>query len=178
MFSKKYKDGKRKQEEDIFDSFSYRRLDHTRFVKKNKDTIENIDDLVDSILTRRNISPSCKRFENVDKNRFFDKKHSIKKLRRYTDVRTIFGMGDRASAKKLLSILLVFVVSFAALGSAGSFVDSDLNNESAILEGMSVEGPFFSNATISDINHTNDTVDNDSFFYNHTFKSFILNTYI
>ena len=101
MFSNVIKKTNRKQKSYTSDNLDYRKLD-----KKTNNIIENIDDLVDNLLARINSNSSVK----------------------HEKVRNILRVRQRLSTKKLLSITIFFLLIFAVIASARSFVDLDNNS--------------------------------------------------
>ena len=159
MFSKKLTAGKRKHNEDNFDSFSHRRLDDLICSdKENVKAFDNIEDLVDNVLAKSKATYYERHVKDIKRIRSFDKKRSAKRPKSYGGVGPVFGISDLVSVKKLFSIVLSFVLLFAVLASASSFVDPDLDGTSVNPEDMLVENTLPSNATISNTNHTDDTL--------------------
>lgn len=160
MFSKKPTEGKIKHKEDNFDSFNYQCLDDLICSdKENAKAFDNIDDLVDSVLAKSKVTSYERHVKDIKRIQPFDKKRSAKRSKGYGGVGPIFGMSDSVSVKKLFSIVLSFVLLFAVLASASSFVDPDLDGATVSPEDMLVEDTLSSNATIPNTNHTDDTVD-------------------
>ncbi|MEE9440437.1 MAG: hypothetical protein V3V27_00745, partial [Candidatus Thermoplasmatota archaeon] len=163
MFPKKPTEGKIKHKEDNFDSFNYQCLDDLICSnKENAKAFDNIDDLVDSVLAKSKVTSYERHVKDIKRIRPFDKKRSAKRSKGYGGAGPIFGMSDSMSVKKLFSIVLSFVLLFAVLASASSFVDPDLDGTSVNPKDMLVEDTLSSNATIPNTNHTDDTVDDDT----------------
>jgi len=159
LFSKKPTAWKRKHKEDNFDSFSHRRLDDLIYSdKENVKAFDNIEDLVDNVLAKSKVTSYERHVKDIKRIRPFDKKRSAKRPKSYGGVGPVFGISDLVSVKKLFSIVLSFVLLFAVLASASSFVDPDLDGTSVNPEDMLVENTLSSNATISNTNHTDDTL--------------------
>ncbi len=172
MFSKKPTEGKRKHKEDNFDSFSYRRLDDLICSdKENVKAFDNIEDFVDNVLAKSKVTSYERHVKDIKRIWPFDKKRSAKRPKSYGGVGPVFGMSDLVSVKKLFSIVLSFVLLFAVLASASSFVDLDLDGTSVNPEDMLVEDTLSSNATIPNTDHTDDTVDDGPHFDNSTLSS-------
>ena len=163
MFSKKPTEGKIKHKEDNFDSFNYQCLDDLICPdKKDAIAVDNIEDLVDNVLAKSKVTSYERHVKDIKRIRPFDKKRSAKRSKGYGGAGPIFGMSDSVSVKKLFSIVLSFVLLFAVLASASSFVDPDLDGATVNPEDMLVEDTLSSNATIPNTNHTDDTVDDDT----------------
>jgi len=135
LFSKKPKDWIRKHKKNTLNNLDYRNI-----AKKKTASIDNIDELVDSILA----------------------KVKINSFEKYANVKTVIKIGKRLSAKKLLSIALSFTLLFAVIASASSLVDPDLMGASADAGG-SIGDSLSSNTNISEHNLSDDVLDNSTF---------------
>lgn len=113
MFSKKPTEGKRKHKEDNIDSFNYQCLDDLICSdKKDATAVDNIEDLVDSALAKNKVSSYDERVKN---NYFVD---STDRLWRHGEIRKILGIVNKPLVRKVLSILLSFLLVFVTIVSA------------------------------------------------------------
>lgn len=116
MLSKKPTEGKRKHKEDNFDSFSYQCLDDLICSdKKDAAAVDNIEDLVDSTLAKNKVSSYDERVKN---NYFVD---STDRLWRHGGIRKVLGIVNKPLVRKVLSILLSFLLIFVQFSWLLSF---------------------------------------------------------
>lgn len=88
-----------------------------------------------------------------------------------TETRFNFYKIKRLSLKKSLSIFLSFILLFAVITSASSFIDSDFNSSSLDVLNDNNENPLFSNITSPGINSTEISIDkNSTTFFNESFN--------
>ncbi len=116
----------------------------------NSSLSDNIDDLVDRLLSKKRIS-------------FFATEESNRKPAEKTQntflIKDFIKTSDSLTFKKYLSIFLTFIVLFAAFGSASFVGDSYINNlnMTAAQNDTSQEIVTMSNTTVSGENNNNDT---------------------
>jgi len=138
LFSERSLDVRNHKKKHILDNLFY----NSSITKENNKNaiIENINSIVDALLAKKDITFNKKKFTRYSCNYF---------------INSVFGMSDLISVKKLFAIIIFFVLLFAVITSATSFVDSDdLTNN---LTDTVVEDSTINNSTIPNNETINDS---------------------
>ncbi len=147
LFSERSLDVRNDKKKHILDNLFNKSLNKQK--KISNEIIDNINSIVDVLLAKKN-------FPSIDKK--------ISKYRGHFFIDSVFGMSDLISVKKLFALVIFFVLIFAVIASATSFVDSD--NLSDTFTSNTIEDPSSNNSS-SQINQIfNDSSGNVTFVNN------------